>query len=147
MTYKFKYKEGIEEVKEEKGNSLILGKMNEKAKPKFEAVANEKVASLLSTLRDESFGNEDQRKKMIDVMSSLLNVKDPDARSIFKKMGSFFTDLGNEMLGDNIETDVIDEVELDVGYGENNDRFIVVEDKNGKKVKKKKYEFKTLVKE
>lgn len=68
-----------------------------------EQVNNEKVADFLTTLKDENFGNEDQRKKMVDIMSSLMNIKDPDARRIFKRVGQFFTKLGDEMLGGNRE--------------------------------------------
>ncbi len=63
-----------------------------------EEIENKKVVELLSVLKNEKFGNDDQRKRMIDILTSLFTVKDKDARKIFKRVGEFFTDLGEEML-------------------------------------------------
>ena len=68
-----------------------------------EQVENKQVKELIGILKVESFGNEDQRKRMLDVLTSLLTIKDKEARKIFKKVGEFFTDLGEEMLDEKDE--------------------------------------------
>lgn len=78
-----------------------------------EEVRNEKVAELLSILRDENYANEDQRKKMIDILTSLFNIRDKDARLIFKKLGQALTDIGNEMLTTPDEEEIADEGEIE----------------------------------
>jgi hypothetical protein len=65
-----------------------------------EAVSNEKVSELIAILRDERFSNEDQRKKMVDIISSLMNFKDADARKFFKALGDACTSIGEDMLQD-----------------------------------------------
>lgn len=59
---------------------------------------DKKVDSILKTLRDEDFTNEEQRKKFIDLLSSLHNSKDPRARKAFKHMGQLFTEIGTELI-------------------------------------------------
>jgi len=59
---------------------------------------DKKINGLIRVLRDESFASEDQRKKMIDILSSLLNSSDKRARLLFKKIGEHLTEIGDEIL-------------------------------------------------
>lgn len=79
---------------------LKLKKIKEKTKLK-EEVENEDVAEILKVLRDESFGNDEQRKKLISLLTSLFAIKDKSSRLIFKKLGMALTNIGDEMLDDN----------------------------------------------
>lgn len=83
-----------------KWNYVILGKEEIK-----EQINNEEVAGLIKVLGDEKFGNEDQRKKFVDILTSLMVMKDKNARSFIKKLGDACTYLAHEMLEDEVEGD------------------------------------------
>lgn len=57
-----------------------------------------KVTNILKILRDEDFQNEDARKKFIDLITSVYNSKDKRARLLFKKLGNFLTEIGDDLI-------------------------------------------------
>lgn len=57
-----------------------------------------KVTGLIKTLRDENFGSEDQRKKMLDILTSLHSSTDKRGRLVFKKIGEYLTDIGTDLV-------------------------------------------------
>jgi len=59
-----------------------------------------KTKELLTSLRDENFGNHDQRKKFVHLIVGLSLSPDPIARKAIKRIGDFFTDLANELLSE-----------------------------------------------
>ena len=63
-----------------------------------EVIFDKKVSSILRSLRDSNFTNEEARKKLIDYLSSLHTSKDKRARQTFKRVGQFFTDVGDDLL-------------------------------------------------
>ena len=63
-----------------------------------EVIFDKKVTAILKTLRDENFRSEEARKKFVDLISSLNNSKDKRARLSFKKIGDFFSEIGDELL-------------------------------------------------
>jgi len=77
------------------------GTLKEETEKIEEMVDNEEVAGIIAKLRDESFGNEEQRKKMVDLLTSLMMCKDASARKLFKMVGSALSDIGSSLLGDN----------------------------------------------
>ena len=64
---------------------------------------DKKVSAYIKVLRDENFGSEDQRKKMLDILTSLHNSSDKRSRLLFKKIGEHLTEIGNEILKYGIE--------------------------------------------
>jgi len=56
------------------------------------------VTAYLKALRDENFGSENQRKKMIDILTSLHNSSDKRGRLLFKKIGGHLSDIGDEII-------------------------------------------------
>ena len=70
----------------------------EEIKDTPEVIFDKKVTSILKTLRDENFRSEEARKKFVDLISSLNNSKDKRARLSFKKIGDFFSEIGDELL-------------------------------------------------
>jgi len=66
-----------------------------------EAVDNEEVAGIIAKLRDNSFGNEDMRNELINLLTALKMYKDPSARKLFKDVGNALTNIGSSLLGDN----------------------------------------------
>lgn len=65
---------------------------------KPEVFIDKKVTQILKSLRDDNFTNELARKKFIDYLSSLHNSSDKRARLTFKKIGQFFTDVGDDLI-------------------------------------------------
>lgn len=59
---------------------------------------DKKVDSIIKALRDNDFGNEEARKHMLDLLSSLHNNKDPRARKAFRYIGDLFTKIGDELI-------------------------------------------------
>jgi len=57
-----------------------------------------KITKLLKVLRDENFGSEEQRKKLIDILTSMHNSSDPRARKSFKRIGDLFSEIGDELI-------------------------------------------------
>lgn len=80
----------------------------------IEATSEEKVTELITTLRDNNFGNEESRKMLLDIMSSLINSKDPRARKACKLIGNMFTTAGNDILGNVEEKDIDVTVNMDI---------------------------------
>ena len=70
----------------------------EETQDKPEVVFDKKVTQILKTLRDENFRSEEARKKFIDLITSLNNSKDKRARLSFKKIGDFFTEVGDDLI-------------------------------------------------
>lgn len=56
------------------------------------------ITNHLKALRDENFGSENQRKKMIDILTSLHNSSDKRGRLTFKRIGEYLTDIGDELI-------------------------------------------------
>ena len=78
---------------------------------KREDILEEQEAKdLISILKNENFGNEDQRKKFVDVVTSLLNMKEKEARQFFKKLGDACTDIASDMYEEE-EVSGIEEIE------------------------------------
>lgn len=69
-------------------------------------VIDKAITKALKALRDESYGSEEQRKKMLDIFSTLLTSKDPRARKAFKAVGNMFTDIGNELIKYGLDKEV-----------------------------------------
>jgi hypothetical protein len=63
-----------------------------------ESPFDHKITKLLKVLRDQSFGSEEQRKKLIDILTSMHNSSDPRARKAFKRIGDLFTEIGDELI-------------------------------------------------
>lgn len=59
---------------------------------------DKKVDNIIKALRDNDFGNEEARKHMLDLLSSLHNNKDPRARKAFRYIGDLFTEIGDELI-------------------------------------------------
>jgi hypothetical protein len=59
---------------------------------------DKKVSAFIRVLRDENFGSEEQRKKMLDILTSLHNSSDKRARLLFKKIGEHLTEIGDELI-------------------------------------------------
>jgi len=59
---------------------------------------DDKVTELLGVLRDNDYGNEESRKSMIDIFTSLHNSKDKRSRKAFKAIGDLFTSIGDELI-------------------------------------------------
>jgi len=98
------------------------GTLKEETEKIEEMVDNEEVAGIIAKLRDESFGNEEQRKKMVDLLTSLMMCKDASARKLFKDVGNALTNIGSSLLGNGeseveevmVEPEMVDEpVEMD----------------------------------
>lgn len=73
-----------------------------------EQVKNEKTKEIISILTDENFGNENQRKKFVDLITSLFNIADSDARRFIRELGKACTNIGNDMLASE-EVEEVDE--------------------------------------
>ena len=65
---------------------------------KPEIVLDKRATSIIKTLRDENFKSEEARKKFVDLITSLYNIKDPRSRLAFKKIGDLFTEIGDDLL-------------------------------------------------
>ena len=52
---------------------------------------------LIDILKNENFAKEEQRKKFVDIITSLFNLKDKEARLFFKKLGQACTEIGSEI--------------------------------------------------
>lgn len=65
-----------------------------------EQIENEKTREIIEILTDENFGSDGQRRKFVDLITSLFNIADKDARKFMRELGKKCTDVGNEMLGD-----------------------------------------------
>lgn len=63
-----------------------------------EIIFDKRVSAIIKDLRDSNFCNEEQRKKFLDLISSLHNSKDPRARYTFKRLGQVLSDIGDELL-------------------------------------------------
>lgn len=63
-----------------------------------EFIFDKAISKILKTLRDETFSSEEQRKKFLDLISTLHNSKDPRARYTFKRLGQVLSDIGDELL-------------------------------------------------
>lgn len=63
-----------------------------------EQVDNEDVAIIIQMLKDESFKNKFQRRKMMKALMDLFNIDDKDARVFFRKLGDAMTSVGEDML-------------------------------------------------
>lgn len=94
-----------------------------------EAVDNEEVAEIIAKLRDSKFSNEDMRKELLNLLTTLMIYKDPNARKVFKMVGNALTEIGDSLLSDNeneneYETDIEinmdedDEIEISNEYEE-----------------------------
>lgn len=59
---------------------------------------DKKITNILKILRDEDFGNSEQRAKFVDLLTTLYNSKDPRARATFKKLGQALTDIGDSLI-------------------------------------------------
>ena len=59
---------------------------------------DDKATDLISYLKDNNFGNEDSRKALLDVLTSLHTMKDKRAKKVFKAIGDLFTDIGDEII-------------------------------------------------
>ena len=112
-----------------------------------EAVENEKAGELISVLQNEKFSNSDQRKKFIDIITSIFSIDDKDTRAFIKKLGDACTTIGEEMMA---------EPESDEGGEEEKDKEKPAEDKgkddekpadDGEKDKEKDKEGKEEMKE
>lgn len=75
-----------------------------------EKVENGDLAELIAVLRDGRFSNEEMRKKMIDILTSIYAMGGREVGQFFKKLGDKMTDLGDEML-DDIDSD--EEIEME----------------------------------
>lgn len=85
----------------------IIGEKTKKIK---EEVSNDEAKEIITILRDESFGNENQRKRLLNLLTSLFDISHKDARTFFKKLGNAMTSIGSEMINDEIpEEDYADE--------------------------------------
>lgn len=58
----------------------------------------EDIKELFIILRDQSFGNEGQRKLMLDILTSLHNSSSKFARKYFKRIGDSSTDIINDFM-------------------------------------------------
>ena len=65
-----------------------------------EEIQNEKTREIIEILTDENFGSEAQRKRFIDLMTSLFNISDNDARKFIRELGKACSSIGGNMLGD-----------------------------------------------
>ncbi len=65
-----------------------------------ETIDNEDVAKIIGKLRDNSFGNENMRNELINLLTTLKMYKDPSARKLFKMVGNALTNIGGSLLGD-----------------------------------------------
>lgn len=63
-----------------------------------ESPFDNKITKFLKVLRDENFGSEEQRKKLIDILTSMHNSADPRARKSFKRIGDLFSEIGDELI-------------------------------------------------
>lgn len=77
-----------------------------------EEIQNEKTREIIEILTDENFGSESQRKRFIDLMTSLFNISDNDARRFIRELGKACTSIGGNMLGDR-EASVDDVINAD----------------------------------
>jgi len=57
-----------------------------------------KVKKIIQTLRDNNYGNEDSRKELLHLLTSLHNTKDKTARKIFRAIGDLFTEIGDGLI-------------------------------------------------
>ena len=60
---------------------------------------DDKITSILTDLRDGTFGNADSRKEFASMIVKLALSRDPRARKAIKRLGDYLTNLGNELLG------------------------------------------------
>jgi hypothetical protein len=70
----------------------------EEKEEKDEYEIDPKVKDIIETLRDNNFGNEDTRKHLLHLLTSLHNTKDKVARKVFKAIGNLFTEIGDDLL-------------------------------------------------
>ena len=65
---------------------------------------DEKITTVLETLRDGNFGNSEGRQQFIDLITTMYNSRDKRARKAFKAISDLFTDIGDEILKYGIES-------------------------------------------
>lgn len=56
-----------------------------------EVILDPMVTKILRTMRDESFGNDSQRRKFCSLLVSMHNSRDPRVRKIFRLIGEYCT--------------------------------------------------------
>lgn len=61
---------------------------------KTDAEKEEEVKDAIEMLKDESFGNAEQRKKMAKVMYKICNSKDGDAKKFVSEIGKVMSNWG-----------------------------------------------------
>jgi hypothetical protein len=80
---------------------------------KEEDVAD-KTRTVIEILQKEKFGNEGQRRKFIDLITSLFGINDKDSRKFIKMLGDAATGVANKMLvADEPEEEVEEVVEVE----------------------------------
>lgn len=57
-----------------------------------------KVKKLILFLKNNNFGNEESRKQLLDVLTSLHAIKDKSSRLVFKAIGDLFTDIADDLI-------------------------------------------------
>lgn len=73
-----------------------------------EKIDNSEVAELVRILKDENFGNESQRKKMAQILMTLISIGGREVGTFFRELGKAMTNIGSEMLED--EGDVLEDM-------------------------------------
>lgn len=59
---------------------------------------DEKITTVLETLRDGNFGNSEGRQQFIDLITTIYNSRDKRARKAFKAISDLFTEIGDELI-------------------------------------------------
>lgn len=57
-----------------------------------------RVSAILKTLRDQDYGNSEQRQLFVHLIAGLVSSKDPRGRKVIKKLGDLLTSLADEVL-------------------------------------------------
>lgn len=103
----------------------------------MEQVDNEQAIELMGMLRDERFGNEGQRKRFVDIISSLMNLPAKDIGPFFRKLGDACSVIGDEMLNLDSDIEIEDNEYSDENIDISNNKISSVPNYNeGKKEKK-----------
>lgn len=63
------------------------------------SIIDDKITEILTSLRDNTYRNSESRKELAHLIVRLCLSKDPRARVAARKIGDFFTQLGQELLG------------------------------------------------
>jgi hypothetical protein len=59
---------------------------------------DEKITTVLETLRDGNFGNSEGRQQFIDLITTMYNSRDKRTRKAFKAISDLFTEIGDELI-------------------------------------------------